>query len=166
MIQADHDVRLDFARFHFFGECGLGGNTRKPRLCKNAIVFHAEPRIQRQHQKITVLVAPTIKAFRTKSLEFTFHLVCDKIQVRANAANPRRLRRTQVKPEAFCISHAVFFEEPVIDKRNHGRNAKMSHANRRVRRIANSHDRYVNLVNHKPLEIAESIYKKNLELRA
>ena len=45
VIQADHDVCLDFARFHFFGECSLGCNAGKSRLCKNAIVFHAEPGI-------------------------------------------------------------------------------------------------------------------------
>ena len=45
VIEANHDVRLDFARFHFFGEGGLSSYAGKPRLCKNAIVFHAEPGI-------------------------------------------------------------------------------------------------------------------------
>ena len=49
MIEANHDVCLDFARFHFLGEGGLSSYAGKPRLCKNAIVFYAEPRIQREH---------------------------------------------------------------------------------------------------------------------
>ena len=43
VIKAHHDVRLDFARFHLFSERRLGRNPRKPRLCKNAIVLHAQP---------------------------------------------------------------------------------------------------------------------------
>ena len=150
MIQADHDVCLDFARFHFLGECSLGSNAGKPRLCKNAIVFHAESRIQREHQEIKVLVATAIKAARTKTRKLTFYFVCNKIQIRTDAANASCLRRTQVKPQAFCISHAVFFEEAIIHKRNHRRDSQMRYTNRRVRRIANAHHRDVNFVNHNP----------------
>ena len=150
MIQANHDVRLDFARFHFLGERCLGCNAGKPRLCKNAIVFYAESGIQRKHQKIKVLVATAIKAARTKTCKLAIHFVCNKIQIRTDAANASRLRRAQIKPQAFCISHAVFFEEAIIHKRNHRRDSQMRYTNRRVRRIANAHHRDVNFMNHNP----------------
>ena len=92
MIQADHDVCLDFARFHFLGKSRLGCNAGKSRLCKNAIVFHAEPGIQREHQKIKVLVATAIKTARTKTRKLAFYFVCNKIQIRTDAANASCLR--------------------------------------------------------------------------